>query len=92
MAVLVQQAVVHAPGVDAEGIQLAEVALAELQQTLLQLIEKIRRIPVKDTVHLYVVVFKTVQLTHGDALTVKLTQDRATVAGAQVKGDHVSDF
>ena len=72
MTVLVQQTVVHAPGVDAKGIQLAIAALLEFQQTLLELVEKIGSVPVEHAIHFNVVVFKAVQLVHRDLLTVKL--------------------
>ena len=86
MTVPVQKTVIHAPGVDAEGVQFAVATLPESQQTLFQLIIKVGGIPVEYAVHLDVVVLEAVQLLHGDALAVELAQDRAAIAGAQVKG------
>ena len=90
MAVSVQQAVVHAPGIDAEGVQLPIAPLPEGQEALLQLAVEIGYVPIKDPVHLHVVVLKPVQLRHGQPFTVELPQDRPAVAGAQIKGNHVS--
>ena len=89
MAVSVQQAVVHAPGVDAEGIQVPEAPLPEGQQPLLELVVQIGRVPVEDAVHLDVVVFKAVQLPHCQSFSVELAQDGPAIAGAQVKGNHI---
>ena len=85
MTVSIQQTVVHAPGVDTEGIQLPVAALLEGQQTGFQLIEQVGSIPVEYAVHFHIVVFEAVKLLHGDLLAVELTQDRPAVAGAQVK-------
>ena len=90
LAVFVQQTVIDAPGVDADAVKLSHICVLERQQTLLQLVVEIRQIPVKDAVHLDVVVFKPVQLAHGDLLAVELAQDRAAVARAEVERQQVS--
>ena len=79
MVVAVEQTVIHAPGVDAAAVQLTDVCLLEGKQPLLELAVKIRQIPVEYAVHLYIVIFKAVQLTHDDPLAVELPQDRASV-------------
>ena len=72
LAVFVQQTVIDAPGVDADAVQLAHICVLERQQPLLQLVVEIRQVPVEHAVHLDVVVFKPVQLAHGDCLAVEL--------------------
>ena len=86
VTVFVEQAVVHAPRVDAEAVQLADICLTERKQTELQLIVEIRKIPIEYAVHLNVVVLKPVQLAHCQLLAVKLAEYRSPVARAQVKG------
>ncbi len=73
MAVFIQQAVIHAPSVDAKGIQIPITSLAEGQKALLELIVEVRRVPIEYPVHLYIVVFKPVQLRHGQLFTVILS-------------------
>ena len=90
LAVFVKQAVIDAPGVDADAVKLSHICVLERQQTLLQLVVEIRQIPVKDAVHLDVVVFKPVQLAHGELLAVELAQNRAAVARAEVERQQVS--
>ena len=85
MPVFVQQAVIHAPCVDAEAVQRPYVRPAEGEEALLELIINVGKIPVVDAVHLYIVVFKAVQLLHGDALAVKLPEYGAAIAGPYVK-------
>lgn len=85
MPVFVQQTVIHAPCVDAEAIQRPYVRPAEGEEALLELIVNIGKIPVADAVELYIVVFKAVQLPHGDALTVKLSEYGTAIAGPYVK-------
>ena len=90
LAVFVQQTVIDTPGVDADAVQIADVRVFERQQTLLQLVVEIWQIPIEHAVHLDVVVFKPVQLAHGDRLAVELAQDRAAVARAEVECQQVS--
>ena len=92
VAVLIQQAVIHAPGIDTKGIQIAVAALLELHKSLLELVVQVGGVPVEDTVHFHIVVFKAVQFGHGDFFTIKLAQDRAAIAGTQVKCQKISHF
>jgi hypothetical protein len=85
VAVLVQQTVVHTPGVDTHAVQIAYIQTFERQQTLFHLIEEIRQIPVEHAVHLDVVVLKTMQLLHDDLIPIKGTQNGTAIAGAQIK-------
>ena len=85
MAVLVEQAVVHAPSVDADAVQLSNVRVFERQKPLLELVVEIRQIPVEYAVHLDIVVFKPVQLTHRDLLAVELAENGAPVACTEIK-------
>ena len=90
LAVFVEQTVINAPGVDADAVQLADVRVLERQQTLLELVVEIRQIPIEHAVHLDVVVFKPVQLAHGDCLAVELAKNCAAVARAEVERQQVS--
>ena len=85
MAVLVEQAVVHAPSVNADAVQLSNVRVFERQKALLQLAVQIRQIPVEHAVHLDIVVLKPVQLTHRDLLAVELAENGAPVACTEIK-------
>ena len=85
MPVAVEQAVVHAPGVDAEAVERTDVRLAEREQALLELVEEIGQVPVKHAVHFNVVVFKAVQLTQAELAAIQLAKNRAAVAGAEVE-------
>ena len=89
MAVFIQQTVVHAPGVHAERGQVPQSRPLESIKGLLRLVEQIEAVPVQDAAEVDVVVFKAVQLLHGDLLTVKGTENAASVAGAQIKGQHM---
>ena len=90
LAVFVEQTVINAPGVDADAVKRSDIRVFERQQPLLELVVEIRQVPVEHAVHLDVVVFKPVQLAHGDLLTVKLPQNRAAVARAEVERQQVS--
>ena len=90
LVVFVEQTIVDAPGIDAEAVKLADICVFERQKALLQLVIEVRQVPVEHAVHLDVVVFKPVQLAHGDLLTVKLPQNRAAVARAEVERQQVS--
>ena len=85
MVVLVEQAVVHAPSVDADAVQLSNVRVFERQKALLQLAIQIRQIPVEHAVHLDVVVLKPVQLAHRDLLAVELAENGTPVACTEIK-------
>ena len=85
MAVLVEQAVVHAPSVDADAVKLPNVRVFERQKPLLELVVEIRQIPVEYAVHLDIVVFKPVQLTHRDLLAVELAENGTPVACTEIK-------
>ena len=85
VAVLVEQAVVHAPSVDADAVQLSNVRVFERQKALLQLAIQIRQIPVEHAVHLDVVVLKPVQLAHRDLLAVELAENGTPVACTEIK-------
>ena len=89
MAVAVEQAVVHAPGVDADAVEITDVFLLEGKQAKLELIVEIRQIPIEYAVHLDVVVFEAVQLLHGDLAVFQPAEDRAAIAGAKVKGKQI---
>ena len=85
VAVLVEQAVVHAPSVDADAVKLPNVRVFERQKALLQLAIQIRQIPVEHTVHFDIVVFKPVQLAHRDLLAIELAENGAPVACTEIK-------
>ena len=85
VAVLVEQAVVHAPSVDADAVQLSNVRVFERQKALLQLAIQIRQIPVEHTVHFDIVVFKPVQLAHRDLLAIELAENGTPVACTEIK-------
>ena len=85
VAVLVEQAVVHAPSVDADAVKLPNVRVFERQKAMLQLAIQIRQIPVEHAVHLDIVVFKPVQLAHRDLLAVELAENGAPVACTEIK-------
>ena len=89
MAVAVEQAVVHAPGVDADAVEITDIFLLEGKQAKLELIVEIRQIPIEYAVHLNVVIFEAVQLLHGDLAVFQLSEDRAAIAGAKVKGEQI---
>ena len=72
LAVFVKQAIVHAPGIDADAVKRSDIRVFERQQPLLELVVEIRQIPVEHAVHLNVIVFKPVQLAHGEFLAVEL--------------------
>ena len=91
MTVLVQQAVVHTPGVDAHAVQITDAQALEGQQALLHLAEQIGQIPIEHAVHFDIVVFKAVQLLHHDLIAVKGTQNGAAIAGAQIKCQKMID-
>ena len=65
MSVFIQQAVVYAPGINAEAIKLAHICLLKSKKAKLQLIEQVRQVPIVDTVHFNKVILKSVQLPHG---------------------------
>ena len=90
LVVFVEQTIVDAPGIDAEAVKLADICVFERQKALLQLVIEVRQVPVEHAVHLDVVVFKPVQLAHGDLLAVELSQNRAAVARAEVERQQVS--
>ena len=85
VAVLVEQAVVHAPSVDADAVKLPNVRVFERQKALLQLVVEIRQIPVEHAVHLNIVVFKPVQLAHRDLLAIELAENGTPVACTEIK-------
>ena len=85
VAVLVEQAVVHAPSVDADAVKLPNVRVFERQKPLLELVVEIRQIPVEHAVYLDVVVLKPVQLAHRDLLAVELAENGTSVARAEVE-------
>ena len=85
VAVLVEQAVVHAPSVDADAVQFPDVRVFERQKALLQLAIQIRQIPVEHTVHFDIVVFKPVQLAHRDLLAIELAENGTPVACTEIK-------
>ena len=89
MAVAVEQAVVHAPGVDADAVEITDIFLLEGKQAKLELIVEIRQIPIEYAVHLDVVIFEAVQLAHFEPVAVELAEDRAAIAGAKVKGKQI---
>ena len=72
LTVLVKQAVINAPGIDADAVEFADICILKRKQTLLQLVVEIRQIPVEHAVHLNVIVFKPMQFAHGDCLAVEL--------------------
>ena len=72
LTVFVKQAIVHAPGIDADAVEFADICILKRKQALLQLVVEIRQIPVEHAVHLNVIVFKPVQLAHGEFLAVEL--------------------
>lgn len=90
LTVLVKQTIINAPGIDADAVEFADICILKRKQTLLQLVVEIRQIPVKDAVHLDVVVFKPVQLAHGEFLTVELAKNCAAIARAEVERQQVS--
>ena len=85
VAVLVEQAVVHAPSVDADAVKLLNVRVFERQKSLLELVVEIRQIPVEHTVHFDIVVLKPVQLAHGQLFAVELAENGAPVACTEVE-------
>ena len=85
MVVLVEQAVVHAPSVDADAVQFPDVRVFEGQKALLQLVIQIRQIPVENAVHFDIVVFKPVQLAHRDLLAIELAENGTPVACTEIK-------
>ena len=85
VAVLVEQAVVHAPSVDADAVKLPNVRVFERQKPLLQLAIQIRQIPVEHAVHLDIVVLKPVQLAHRDLLAIELAENGTPVACTEIK-------
>ena len=85
-AVAVQKAVVHAPGVDAEAVQLPQLGSAEGMEALLHLLVEVEAVPVQHAAQAYIVVFIAVQLFHGDFFAVKPAQNGPAIAGAQVEG------
>ena len=90
LAVFVKQTVINAPGIDADAVEFADICILKRKQTLLQLVVEIRQIPVEHAVHLNVIVFKPVQLAHGDCLAVELAKNCAAVARAEVERQQVS--
>ena len=92
MSVFIQQAVIHAPRVDAEAVEIAEIFVFERDQSLLHLVVQIRQIPVKHAVHFDVIVFKAVQLAHFDFVAVKASENRAAVAGAQIEREQIQNL
>ena len=71
--------------INAEAVQLAYVGLLKSQQSLLELIEQVRQIPIENTVHFNIIILKTVQFPLGNLFAIKLVQDRTAIAGTQVK-------
>ena len=85
-AVFVQQAVIHAPGVDTKAAKFSDARLFEGGEALFDLPQQVRQIPVPDAIPLHIVVFKPVQLPQGDPHAVKLPEDRPAVGRAQIEG------
>ena len=85
LTVLVKQAVINAPGIDADAVEFADICILKRKQTLLELVVEIRQIPIEHAVHLDVVVFKPVQLAHRDLLAVELAENGTPVACTEIK-------
>ena len=77
--ILVQQAVIYTPCVDAKAVKLAHISLPKGKKAELKLLVKIRQIPIEHTVHFDIVVFKTMKLMQSNPCAIESAQDGTAI-------------